>query len=560
MPRGEALETLAARNAGGRQGVNLKIMPTDSGPGRSGSRHSTETDLGGAPVASRRAPLVPGLTVLYHPDLGRIGERAVLLGLVEGGETLVSRREPSFGPPGGGGRRPLEHASISRQPIRLHREAAGAALHLDAGGTRSRVEADGEPLGGVRQFAAAALERGVVLRLGPHVVLLLHLLDPLSLPDLPQRGLIGESPEIVRVRLEIGKVGDLKVPVLLRGETGSGKELAARAIHDAGARRNKAFVAVNMAELPPALAAAELFGAVRGAYTGADRQRRGLFSQADGGTLFLDEIGETPAEVQALLLRVLETGEIRPLGSEEGRKVDVRLISATDADLEAAVAGGLFRAPLLHRLSGFDLRLPPLRTRRDDFGRLFLHFLRQEMEAVGEAFRLAGSSPSPWLPADQVARLAAYPWPGNVRQLLNVIRQIVATSRGEEHARLPEAVEMLLAGSRLAAAPTEPPAPPNETPPPVHRKPSLIGDDQLVELLRTHRFNLRAAAAAAGISPTSLYALVEKCPRLRKPAEIGRAELEESLARSGSDVDAAALALEVSSLGLKRRLSELGLR
>jgi len=538
-------------------------MPTRSGPSRHGSRHSTETDLGVVPWASRRASLVPGLSVLYHPDLERIGERAVFLDLVEGGEVLVSRREPLLGPPGGGDRRPLEHASISRQPISLRREAGDAALHLDVSGTRTRVEADGEPVGDVCTLSAAALERGVVLRLGPHVVVLLHLLDPLSLPDLPHYGLIGESPEIVRLRLEIRKLGDLKVPVLLRGETGSGKELAARAIHDAGGRRDKSFVAVNMAALPPTLAAAELFGAVRGAYTGAERHRRGLFAQADGGTLFLDEIGETPPEVQALLLRALETGEISPLGSDEVRRVDVRLISATDADLEAGVAAENFRAPLLHRLSGFELRLPPLRGRRDDFGRLFKHFLCQELAAVGEAFRLEGSPPLPWLPAEMVARLAAYDWPGNVRQLLNVIRQIVISSRGEEQARLPEAVEMLLAGARTTPPSREPPptsATPTSAAPPTHHKPSQIDDDELVELLRAHRFNLRAAAAAAGISPTSLYALVEKCPRLRKPAEIGRAEIAASLARTGGDVDAAALELEVSSLGLKRRLSELGLR
>ena len=537
------------------------LTRSDHGDGAPGepSHASTETDLEGGAQASRSDPLVPGLTVLYHPDLGRIGERAVFLELAEDGEALVSRYQPRLSAPGGGSKRPLEHAGISRQPIYLRREAGDGTLRLDVTGTRTRVEANGEPVDGARTFTAAALERGVVLQLGPHVVVALHLLDPLSLPDLPHYGLIGESPDMVRVRLAIGKVGDLEVPVLLRGETGSGKELAARAIHDAGGCRDRPFVAVNMAALPPALAAAELFGAVRGAYTGADRHRRGLFVQADGGTLFLDEIGETPPEVQALLLRALETGEIRPVGSEETRKVDVRLISATDADLETAITAERFRAPLLHRLAGFELRLPPLRERRDDFGRLFVHFLCRELEALGEAHRLDGSSQrAPWLPAEIVARLASYDWPGNVRQLLNVTRQIVIISRGEEQARLPEAIEVLFAGARLAPALAAPP--PSEPAPVPARKPSQIDDDELVELLRAHRFNLRAAAAAAGISPTSLYALVEKCPRLRKPAEIGRAEIEISLERASGDVDAAAFELEVSGLGLKRRLKALGLR
>jgi two-component system nitrogen regulation response regulator GlnG len=354
--------------------------------------------------------------------------------------------------------------------------------------------------------------------------------------------------------------------VLVLGETGSGKELAARAIHQASQRRGEPFVAVNMATLPATLAAAELFGAVRGAYTGADRRRQGLFAQAHGGTLFLDEIGETPPEVQALLLRAVETHEIRPVGSEAVQKVDVRLISATDADLEAGIAAERFRAPLLYRLGGFELHLPPLRARRDDIARLLRHFLRRELAAVGEQRRLeTAPGETPWLSAELVARLVAYDWPGNVRQLRNVTRQLVINSRGEERARLPEPVEMLLAAApRLTPSDSDvPPRSPGKdtaaAPPPVRPKPSELTDADLVAVLRAHRFNLSATAAALRISRTSLYARIEKCPRLRKPAELDRDEIEASLGRAGGDVDAAAAGLEVSSLGLKRRLKELGL-
>lgn len=527
-------------------------MPSATSPGED---ESTESQAASAGSGASRDPRLPGLTVLYHPDLTRVGERAALLGLAAGsGEALVSRREPGFSAPSGAaGRRPLDHACLSRQPIRLRRDAAAGVIHLDCAATRTRVVADGEPVAGTQRFTAVELERGVVLVLGQHVVLLLHLLDPLSLPDLPHYGLIGESPAMVRLRLEIRKVSDLELPVLVRGETGSGKELVAQAIHDASRRREGPFVAVNMAAVPPPLAAAELFGAVRGAYTGADRGRPGLFVQAHGGTLFLDEVGETPPEVQTLLLRVLETGEIRPVGSDEVRKVDVRLISATDTDMEAAIADERFRAPLLYRLSGFELRLSPLRQRRDDCGRLLVHFLCQELAAVGERHRLEPGQ-EPWLRAGLVARLVAYDWPGNVRQLRNVIRQIVVTSRGEERARLPETVEML-----LAAAASSRPAPRSSGGASYRRKPSELTDDELVELLRAHRFNLRVAAAALGISRTSLYALVKKCPRLRQPADLGRDEIAASLERAGGDADAAAAELEVSSQGLKRRLKELGL-
>lgn len=520
---------------------------------------STETRMSEEFSTQGRDPRVPGLTVLHHPDSGRVGERAALLGLAARGGVPLSRREPDFSAPGGATRRPLAHSNLSRSPIVLSRGTHDGAVHLDTRGSRTRVEVEGVPVEDGRTCTAEDLERGVVLRLGSHIVLLLHRLDPLDPMDLPSYGLVGESASMVRVRREIQKVSDLQVSVLLRGETGSGKELVARAIHDASSRRDGPFVAVNMAALPPSLAAAELFGAVRGAYTGADRRRRGLFAQAEGGTLFLDEVGETPPEVQALLLRALETREIRPVGGEESRRVDVRLVSATDADLEAGIATERFRAPLLHRLAGFEIRLPPLRERRDDFGRLLHHFLRRELAAIGEEQRLRVSNDGPWLPARLVARLAAYDWPGNVRQLLNVTRQIVIASRGEVRASLPEAVETLLAMASATAV--TPPAPATESPSiDKRRKPSDLDDDELVELLRAHRFNLRAAAAAIGISPTSLYALIEQCPRLRKPSQLGRDEIEASLARHGDDIDAAALELEVSSLGLKRRLKELGLR
>src|SRR6185436_13729067 len=185
----------------------------------------------------------------------------------------------------------------------------------------------------------------------------------------------------------------------LRGETGTGKELLARAIHQASSRRAAPYFALNMAAIPASLAAAELFGAAKGAFTGADRRRVGYFGRAQGGTLFLDEIGELPADLQPLLLRVLENGEIQPVGGEETLRVDVRILAATDANLESAIEEGRFRAPLFHRLSGYELRLPSLRERRDDIGRLFIHFLRQELAALGEADRLADPGPEgrPWL-------------------------------------------------------------------------------------------------------------------------------------------------------------------
>ncbi|HEU4537176.1 MAG TPA: sigma 54-interacting transcriptional regulator, partial [Polyangiaceae bacterium] len=182
-----------------------------------------------------------------------------------------------------------------------------------------------------------------------------------------------------------------------------------------------------MGAVPKELAAAELFGAARGAYTGSTHDREGLFRSAQGGTLFLDEVGEAPPEVQVMLLRALETGEVHPVGAKAPVAVDVRLVAATDANLESQIRDGRFKEPLLHRLAGYEIRLPPLRERREDIGPLFYHFARGELEATGEARRLAPADPyeAPWLPAPIAARLVRHPWPGNVRQLRNWARQIV---------------------------------------------------------------------------------------------------------------------------------------
>ena len=394
---------------------------------------------------------IPALTILAHPDPRRIGERAPLAPLAGGQELALSRLEPLFGSPSGGRRRPLGDPHLSRKPLILSAlPEAGVRLRI-AG--RARVEADGRVVKNRRDFSTADLERGTVLLISQRIALLLHRVELLPDDELPGFGLVGESTAVTELRRQIARVADLEVSVLLRGETGTGKELVARALHHTSPRRSRPFVAVNMGAVPSTLAAAELFGASRGAFTGADRWRRGYFARADGGTLFLDEIGEMPPEVQVLLLRTLESGTIQPIGGERAQQVDVRVVAATDARLEAEIEAGRFRAPLLHRLSGFEIRLPPLRHRRDDVGRLLIHFLRQELEALGELWRLerAHEAPQPWLPAPLVARLAAWSWPGNVRQLRNVTRQLVIGNRGAAQLAATAEIEALLAPDAPAA-------------------------------------------------------------------------------------------------------------
>jgi two-component system nitrogen regulation response regulator GlnG len=324
-----------------------------------------------------------------------------------------------------------------------------------------------------------------------------------------------------------------------------------------------------MAAVPPSLAAAELFGVAHGAYTGADRRRAGAFQRADGGTLFLDEVGETPPEVQALLLRALETGEIQPVGGDEIRRVDVRLIVATDADLETAVADGRFRSPLLHRLAGYEIRLPTLRERRDDFGRLFLHFLRGELATLGETSRLTPPPESrSWGPAALVARLAAYDWPGNVRQLCNAVRQIVIAGRDANDAGMWLQAERLFQEAARLASPQDsdpmavsavPPSGPAKEPRKAYRSPDDITDDELIAALRTNRWRIQRAATQLGISRGSLYDRIERSSRIRKASDLSREEIEACRASHGEDLDALVEALEVSKRGLQLRMTRLGL-
>jgi two-component system response regulator HydG len=222
----------------------------------------------------------------------------------------------------------------------------------------------------------------------------------------------------------IERVAPSPSPVLVRGESGTGKELVARAIHFEGPRRDRPFVAVNCTALPEALLESELFGHTRGAFTGAVAARRGLFVEAHGGTLFLDEIGDMTSALQAKLLRAIEDGEVRAVGADTPRNVDVRLIAATHQDLEERVKAGHFRADLFYRLNVVTVRVPPLRERREDVPALVERFLHRARERNPSA-RVRHFTP------ELVSALATCPWPGNVRELENVVERLVIVGSKE---------------------------------------------------------------------------------------------------------------------------------
>lgn len=262
-------------------------------------------------------------------------------------------------------------------------------------------------------------------------------------------GIITASPQMLRIIHMIQRIADSKLTVLILGESGTGKELAASAIHKHSPRAGKAYRAINCAGLNENLLESELFGHVRGAFTGAVADRKGLFEIVDGGTLFLDEVGDMPMAMQAKLLRTLENGEIQPVGSTELRSVDVRVVAATRRDLRSMVEKGQFRDDLFYRLNQATLRLPPLRERREDIPLLVSHFIKR----ASEVHKKTVTAITP----EAVRRLSSQQWPGNVRELRSIIDQMVVLADRPELDvdDLPELVrgntEIVLAGSPSTA-------------------------------------------------------------------------------------------------------------
>ncbi|MDO8281463.1 MAG: sigma-54 dependent transcriptional regulator [Thermodesulfovibrionia bacterium] len=229
--------------------------------------------------------------------------------------------------------------------------------------------------------------------------------------------IIGETTALKGIMEEVKKVADTKSSILLLGETGTGKELFARAVHNNSSRRDKPFVPINCSAIPESLLENELFGHLKGAFTGAVMSKKGLFEEADGGTIFLDEIGDISTSFQVKLLRVVDDQLIRPLGGTKSAKVDVRLITATNTDLEKAVTDGAFREDLYYRINTITLKMPPLRERKEDIPLLVKDFVEKYSRQFGK--KISEISP------DALAAIKNYSWPGNVRELQNVIERAI---------------------------------------------------------------------------------------------------------------------------------------
>jgi formate hydrogenlyase transcriptional activator len=241
---------------------------------------------------------------------------------------------------------------------------------------------------------------------------------------MPISALIGSSPKFQSVLENVQIVAPVSCAVLLRGETGTGKEIIAQAIHQASPRRQQQFVAVNCAAIPATLLESELFGHERGAFTGAVTSRMGRLQAADRGTLFLDEIGELPIELQPKLLRALQSQEFERLGSSQTTRVDLRIVAATNQNLEQMVSERRFRMDLYYRLNVFPITIPPLRERREDIPLLVAHFVRTFAERQGKSIE--------HIPCDVMTAIESHNWPGNIRELQNFIERSVVLTRGTE--------------------------------------------------------------------------------------------------------------------------------
>jgi two-component system, NtrC family, nitrogen regulation response regulator NtrX len=307
--------------------------------------------------------------------------------------------------------------------------------------------------------------------------------------------MVGGSPALEAVRDRIAKVGPTAARVLIMGENGTGKELVARALHDASPRRNRPFIEVNCAAIPSELIESELFGHMKGSFTGAFADRAGKFEQADGGTLFLDEVGDMSLSAQAKLLRVLQEGVVTRIGGSKSIQVDVRVLAATNKDLDSEIAEGRFREDLLYRLNVVPIEVPPLRDRREDIPALVAHFAEQLSASAGVPGRKFAD--------DAVRRLQSRAWPGNIRELRNAVERALILASGKMVTAAD--IDQLLPSAGTGPGAAE--APGSQT---FETFKQEAERNFLVQQLREHDWNVSETARALKMPRSNLYKKIER--------------------------------------------------
>ncbi len=434
---------------------------------------NTEPTPSDAPA--RELPLIFYLTIASHPRPELIGARKAL---PNGTAIFLGRSSSSMGPS------VFDHASISRQHARVAAERGG--LMIDDLGSHNGTSVNGSTC------SSAGLSPGDVIGVGP-VLLVVHK-APAEYEIRRHPALVGTSYALATVLEDIEKVAPFpRTNVLVRGETGTGKELVASAIHAASGRPGK-LLSVNCATLTGTLLQSEIFGHEKGAFTDAKAARPGLIESAHQGTLFLDEIGDASMDLQVSLLRFLETGETRRLGSDAAKRVDVRIIAASNLDFEALIRERRFREELFSRLAGWVIKLPPLRDRAEDIPPIAAHFVRS---FTGRDMPMHGRL---------MSALLLYAWPQNVRELKSVVERAVIEASGEEPIPLSAYLDRALSQQRRqpAGAPVKAPIERGA------KSAGKPGKARLSEVLTSFKGNVRKASAELAVSRNTIYRWCEE--------------------------------------------------
>ncbi len=474
------------------------------------------------------------LSVLWHPQRQIIGS-STQISFDADHRMNLSRFSPKFMAQNNQADFTLSWVGISRKSVVLQKNKKG--ILLIAPSSRMDVRVNAVLVHDQIFIEESDLKQGLSIQLGGQVVLWLGYSRYLPGSSPTQFDFIGISDGAIKTRQLVQQFGPTNATVLIRGETGTGKELVAKALHGLSARSNNPYISLNMSTLQESLAATELFGAVKGAYTGANRDKNGLFQAADKGTLFLDEIGDTPSTVQPMLLRVLEDGELRSVGSLRNQHTDVRVLAATDQLLESNVSS--FNQPLLRRLESLVIEVTSLRERREDIGLLLDYFMDNYRKHHG-------CQPVRELQVDDFIALMDYSWPGNVRELRNRVQSFYLTGSFN----LPIVVNT--SGALMDNESSD-----NSRAKSSYRDPVSVSEEELICVLNANNWVIKPAALALNVSRTSFYSLLKSCTLINDPEKITASAIQSALLQYSGDLNRCAKALKTPKEGLRNRIKKI---
>ncbi|WOJ98399.1 sigma 54-interacting transcriptional regulator [Congregibacter brevis] len=498
------------------------------------------------------------VVLAFHPDTSRIGE-VCSLGYADD-LTVFGRHRPQFAHLDGSPARGCDDEFVSREAFSLSYQSSLWQLVRREGSSRLRI--DGRELLDAAVLSPEQLQNGVVLTVAERIVLHLRLRSSrVSVSTSPELAVLrGVSPAMQQLRESTDAAAKSGGDVLLIGPTGTGKERIAGAIHALSRRSGEPWVAVNMAAMPVDLASASLFGAAKGAYTGADANRKGFFQQANGGTLFLDEVGDTPPLLQPMLLRALQEREIQVVGGKSER-VALRVIAAMEQDPDQLRE--TFRPALRYRLGAYEVHLPCLKERSEDVALLAADFFNEQAGEAGLSWDVQSSvaGVSAW--ARLFEQFLLYSWPGNIRELQHVVAQISSVSRGD--LRVPSTIRERFGRplSQLSEAKPAPQADLSE-PEPTQIKESAarrldeVSDEEFVEAWRDAKHEVAAVAKDLGVSRPAVYRRLKGLRECRLAADVPLGELLSALDACRGDLSSTAERLAVSRRGLQTRLRASG--